>query len=145
VVGGLLVSTRDYRPLTADDLVVKSQRPPTPEELEELGFAWRVVKHVKSNGIVITKNKAISGVGAGQMNRVQSVRLAVNQAGENAKGAALASDAFFPFPDGPEVAAESGVTAIIQPGGSVKDDETIALCDRYNIALVFTGVRHFRH
>jgi len=145
VVGGLLVSTRDYRPLAADDLVVKSQRPPTLEELEELGFAWRVVKHVKSNGIVITKNKAIAGVGAGQMNRVQSVRLAVNQAGENAKGAALASDAFFPFPDGPEVAAESGVTAIIQPGGSVKDDETIALCDRYNIALVFTGVRHFRH
>jgi phosphoribosylaminoimidazolecarboxamide formyltransferase/IMP cyclohydrolase len=145
VVGGLLVSTRDYRPLTADDLVVKSQRPPTPEELEELRFAWRVVKHVKSNGIVITKNKAIAGVGAGQMNRVQSVRLAVNQAGDNAKGAALASDAFFPFPDGPEVAAEAGVTAIIQPGGSVKDDETIALCDRYNIALVFTGVRHFRH
>lgn len=145
VVGGLLVSTRDYRPLTTADLVVKSQRPPTDAELDELLFAWRVVKHVKSNAIVITRDKAVRGVGAGQMNRVRSVRLAVEQAGENAKGAALASDAFFPFPDGPEVAALAGVTAIIQPGGSVKDDETIALCDRYNIALVFTGVRHFRH
>ena len=145
VVGGLLVSTRDYRPLADDELVVKSQRPPTPEEMTELRFAWRVVKHVKSNGIVITKDGAIRGVGAGQMNRVQSVRLAVAQAGEHAKGAALASDAFFPFPDGPEAAAEAGVTAIIQPGGSVKDDETIALCDRYGVALVFTGIRHFRH
>ncbi len=145
VVGGLLVSTRDYRPLTGDDLTIKSNRQPTAEELAELLFAWRVVKHVKSNAIVITKNGALQGVGAGQMNRVRSVRLAVEQAGENAKGAALASDAFFPFPDGPEVAAEAGVTAIIQPGGSVKDDETIALCNRYNIALVFTGVRHFRH
>ena len=145
VVGGLLVSTRDYRPLSDEELKVMSKRVPTPEESAELRFAWRVVKHVKSNGIVITKDKAIAGVGAGQMNRVQSVRLAVAQAGENAKGAALASDAFFPFPDGPEVAAEAGVTAIIQPGGSVKDDETIALCDRYNIALVFTGIRHFRH
>ncbi|GAB4457394.1 MAG: bifunctional phosphoribosylaminoimidazolecarboxamide formyltransferase/IMP cyclohydrolase [Armatimonadaceae bacterium] len=145
VVGGLLVSTRDYRPLSPEDLVVKSERPPTEEELTELLFAWRCVKHVKSNAIVITKGGALRGVGAGQMNRVRSVRLAVEQAGEHAKGAALASDAFFPFPDGPEVAADAGVTAIIQPGGSVKDDETIALCNRYNIALVFTGVRHFRH
>jgi phosphoribosylaminoimidazolecarboxamide formyltransferase / IMP cyclohydrolase len=103
------------------------------------------VKHVKSNAITITKGRAIRGVGAGQMNRVRSVRLAVEQAGEHAKGAALASDAFFPFPDGPETAAKAGVTAIIQPGGSVKDDETIALCDEWGIALVFTGVRHFRH
>jgi phosphoribosylaminoimidazolecarboxamide formyltransferase / IMP cyclohydrolase len=145
VVGGLLVSTRDYRPLTVAELVVKSQRPPTDAELAELLFAWRVVKHVKSNAIVITKGGAVRGVGAGQMNRVRSVRLAVEQAGEHAKGAALASDAFFPFPDGPEVAALAGVTAIIQPGGSVKDDETVALCDRHGIALVFTGVRHFRH
>ena len=145
IVGGLLVSTRDYRPVTDADLVVKSQRPPTDAELAELLFAWRVVKHVKSNAIVITKDRAVQGVGAGQMNRVRSVRLAVEQAGDNAKGAALASDAFFPFPDGPEVAVQAGVRAIIQPGGSVKDDETIALCDRYNIALVFTGVRHFRH
>jgi phosphoribosylaminoimidazolecarboxamide formyltransferase/IMP cyclohydrolase len=145
VVGGLLVSTRDYRPLSASDLTVASKRQPTPEEVDELLFAWRCVKHVKSNAIVITKDKALRGVGAGQMNRVRSVRLAVEQAGEHAKGAVLASDAFFPFPDGPEVAAEAGVAAIIQPGGSVKDDETIALCDRYGIALVMTGVRHFRH
>ena len=145
VVGGMLVSTRDFRPLTDDDLVVKSERPPTADELDELLFAWRCVKHTKSNAIVITQGRALRGVGAGQMNRVRSVRLAVEQAGELAKGAVLASDAFFPFPDGPEVAAKAGVTAIIQPGGSVKDAETIALCNRYNIALVFTGVRHFRH
>jgi phosphoribosylaminoimidazolecarboxamide formyltransferase/IMP cyclohydrolase len=145
VVGGLLVSTRDYRPLDRGDLEVVSRRPPTPAELEELLFAWRVVKHVKSNAIAITKGKALLGVGAGQMNRVRSVRLAVEQAGAGADGAVLASDAFFPFPDGPEVAAKAGVTAIIQPGGSVKDDETIALCDEYNVALVMTGVRHFRH
>jgi phosphoribosylaminoimidazolecarboxamide formyltransferase/IMP cyclohydrolase len=145
VVGGLLVSTRDYRPLTESDLVIKSEREPTTNELAELLFAWRCVKHVKSNAIVITKGGALRGVGAGQMNRVRSVRLAVEQAGEHCRGAVLASDAFFPFPDGPEVAAEAGVTAIIQPGGSVKDDETIALCNRYRIALVFTGVRHFRH
>jgi phosphoribosylaminoimidazolecarboxamide formyltransferase/IMP cyclohydrolase len=143
--GGLLVSTRDYRPLSPDDLKVASKRQPTEEELAELLFCWRIVKHVKSNAIAISKDKALQGVGAGQMNRVRSVRLAVEQAGDNAKGASLASDAFFPFPDGPEVAAEAGVTSIIQPGGSVKDEETIALCDRYNIALVLTGVRHFRH
>jgi phosphoribosylaminoimidazolecarboxamide formyltransferase/IMP cyclohydrolase len=145
VVGGLLVSTRDFHPLSASDLTVKSDRQPTSDELVEMLFAWRVVKHVKSNAIVITRDGALRGVGAGQMNRVRSVRLAVEQAGEEAKGAVLASDAFFPFPDGPEVAADAGVTAMIQPGGSVKDDETIALCNRYNIALVFTGVRHFRH
>ena len=145
IVGGMLVSTRDYYPLTASELVLKSERQPTPEEIAELLFAWRVVKHVKSNAIVITKGGAVRGVGAGQMNRVRSVRLAVEQAGEHAQNSCLASDAFFPFPDGPEVAAKVGVTAIIQPGGSVKDDETIALCNQYGIALVFTGVRHFRH
>lgn len=145
IVGGLLVTTRDYRPLAPEDLRVASRRQPSEEEMAELLFCWRVVKHVKSNAIAISKGKALRGVGAGQMNRVRSVRLAVEQAGEHARGAVLASDAFFPFPDGPEVAAEAGVTAMIQPGGSVKDEETIALCDRYNIALVMTGVRHFRH
>jgi len=145
VLGGLLVSTRDYRPIGRGDLEIVSRRPPTRAEVEELLFAWRVVKHVKSNAIAITKDKAMLGVGAGQMNRVRSVRLAVEQAGAGVDGSVLASDAFFPFPDGPEVAAKAGVTAIIQPGGSVKDDETIALCDEYNIALVLTGVRHFRH
>ena len=145
VVGGLLVQDRDSRRLNADDLQVASQRQPTPEEIEELLFAWRVVKHVKSNAIAITKGRALRGTGAGQMNRVRSVRLAVEQAGEHVRGGALASDAFFPFPDGPEVAAEAGVKAIIQPGGSVKDQETVAVCDRHDIALVLTGVRHFRH
>ncbi len=145
VVGGLLVQDRDARSVTPNDLAVVSKRLPTPEEVDELLFAWRVVKHVKSNAIVISKDRALRGVGAGQMNRVRSVRLAVEQAGEHAKGAALSSDAFFPFPDGPEAAAEAGVTAIIQPGGSVKDAETIAVCDKYGIALVLTGVRHFRH
>jgi phosphoribosylaminoimidazolecarboxamide formyltransferase / IMP cyclohydrolase len=143
--GGMLVAGRDYRPLQSTDLTVMSERQPSKEELDELLFAWRCVKHVKSNAIVISKGRALRGVGAGQMNRVRSVRLAVEQAGALAQGAALASDAFFPFPDGPETAAKAGVTAIIQPGGSKKDDETIALCDEWGIALVFTGVRHFRH
>lgn len=145
VVGGLLVQTRDFRPLSAADLTIASKRQPTEEEVAELLFAWRVVKHVKSNAIAITKDRMLQGTGAGQMNRVRSVRLAVEQAGENVKGAALASDAFFPFPDGPQFAAEAGVTAIIQPGGSKKDADTIAVCDAFNIALVLTGVRHFRH
>ncbi len=145
IVGGLLVSTRDYRPLTDADLSFPTVRKPTAEELAELLFAWRVVKHVKSNAIVIARDGALRGVGAGQMNRVRSVRLAVEQAGEFARGAVLASDAFFPFADGPETAANAGVTAIIQPGGSVRDADTTALCDERGIAMVFTGVRHFRH
>lgn len=145
IVGGLLVSTRDYRPLTESDLTYPTNRKPSPQELAELLFAWRVVKHVKSNAIVIAKGNALRGVGAGQMNRVRSVRLAVEQAGEHAIGAALASDAFFPFADGPETAANAGVTSIIQPGGSVRDAETIALCNERGVAMVFTGVRHFRH
>ncbi|MBC7805964.1 MAG: bifunctional phosphoribosylaminoimidazolecarboxamide formyltransferase/IMP cyclohydrolase, partial [Akkermansiaceae bacterium] len=145
IVGGLLVSTRDYRPLTDADLSFPTDRKPTEAELAELLFAWRVVKHVKSNAIVISKGGALRGVGAGQMNRVRSVRLAVEQAGDHARGAALASDAFFPFSDGPETAANAGVTSIIQPGGSVRDAETIALCNERGIAMVFTGVRHFRH
>jgi phosphoribosylaminoimidazolecarboxamide formyltransferase/IMP cyclohydrolase len=145
IVGGLLVSTRDFRPLSPHELTVPTDRKPTDEEQAELLFAWRVVKHVKSNAIVITKGNALRGVGAGQQNRVRSVRLAVEQAGEHARHGVLASDAFFPFPDGPEEAARAGVSAMIQPGGSVKDAETIALCNQYQIALVLTGVRHFRH
>jgi len=145
VVGGLLVQERDLKLVGPRNLVVVTRRPPTPEEEEELLFAWRIVKHVKSNAIVFTRDRQVVGVGAGQMNRVQSVRLAVGQAGERAKGAVMASDAFFPFPDGPEAAAEAGITAVIQPGGSVKDQETIDVCDRYNIAMVFTETRHFLH
>ena len=145
IIGGLLVGTRDYASLDPRDFVIPTRRTPSSEELKELMFAWRVVKHVKSNAIVMAKDGALRGVGAGQMNRVRSVRLAIEQAAEHANGCVLASDAFFPFPDGPETAAKAGITAIIQPGGSVKDDEVVAVCDDYNIAMVFTGVRHFRH
>jgi phosphoribosylaminoimidazolecarboxamide formyltransferase/IMP cyclohydrolase len=145
VAGGLLVQTRDINATTESDLQVVTRRGPTQEEIKSLLFAWKIVGHVKSNAIAIASHGQLIGVGAGQMNRVQSVRLAVAQAGEKAKGAVLASDAFFPFDDGPEAAGKAGVTAIIQPGGSKKDEETIAMADSYNIAMVFAGQRHFRH
>ncbi|CCW34894.1 bifunctional phosphoribosylaminoimidazolecarboxamide formyltransferase/IMP cyclohydrolase [Chthonomonas calidirosea] len=145
VTGGILAQTPDHLVVSRADLKVVTERAPTEEEIQELLFAWRVVRHVKSNAIVFTKDRQVIGVGAGQMNRVQSVRLAVAQAGEKAKGAVMASDAFFPFPDGPETAAEAGITAIIQPGGSKKDQDTIDVCNRYGIAMVFTGIRHFLH
>ena len=145
VVGGLLVQERDLKVVSRDDLNVVTERAPTDSEIGELLFAWRVVRHVKSNAIVFTRDRHVVGVGAGQMNRVRSVRLAVEQASEQAKGAVMASDAFFPFPDGPEAAANAGITAIIQPGGSVKDQETIDLCNQRGIAMVFTGIRHFLH
>ncbi|MCS6777444.1 MAG: bifunctional phosphoribosylaminoimidazolecarboxamide formyltransferase/IMP cyclohydrolase [Chloroherpetonaceae bacterium] len=145
ITGGLLLQTPDHHELTPDALQTVTERAPTEEELQELLFAYRVVKHVRSNAIVLSRNRQTIGVGAGQMNRVQSVRIAVEQAGQKARGAVMASDAFFPFPDGPEVAAQAGITAIIQPGGSVKDAETIAVANRCGIAMVFTGVRHFLH
>ncbi|MCS7308987.1 MAG: bifunctional phosphoribosylaminoimidazolecarboxamide formyltransferase/IMP cyclohydrolase [Armatimonadota bacterium] len=157
LTGSVLVQTRDVlllqhphtpagqTPHTLQALTVVTARQPTDAELEQLLFAWKVVKHVKSNAIVLARDWVIVGVGAGQMNRVQSVRLAAEAAGERAKGAVLASDAFFPFPDNVEVAAAAGVTAIIQPGGSVKDQEVIAAADRLGVAMVFTGMRHFRH
>jgi phosphoribosylaminoimidazolecarboxamide formyltransferase / IMP cyclohydrolase len=145
VVGGLLVQDPDHRIITAADLKTVTEREPTRDELAELLFAWKIVRHVKSNAIVFTKARQVIGVGAGQMNRVRSVRMAVEQAGDAAQGAVMASDAFFPFPDGPEAAAAAGITAIIQPGGSVKDQETIDVANKHGIAMVFTGVRHFLH
>ena len=145
VVGKQQPGTYDLRELKREALTLVTKRQPTDEELEQLLFAWKVVKHVKSNAIVLAKDWVIVGVGAGQMNRVQSVRLAAEAAGERAKGAVLASDAFFPFPDNVEAAAIAGVTAIIQPGGSVKDQEVIAAADRLGLVMVFTGMRHFRH
>lgn len=145
VVGGILMQQPDHMVITAADLKVATERAPTEEETEELLFAWSVVRHVKSNAIVFTINRQVVGVGAGQMNRVRSVKLAVEQAGDLARGAVMASDAFFPFPDGPEAAAAAGITAIIQPGGSVKDAETIAVANKNGIAMVFTGIRHFLH
>jgi phosphoribosylaminoimidazolecarboxamide formyltransferase/IMP cyclohydrolase len=146
VGGGLVVQERDA---TAAGEVraakVVTRRAPTGEELAALELGWRVCKHVKSNAIVLSGPACTLGIGAGQMSRVESVRIACRKAGERARGSALASDAFFPFPDGVELAAEHGVTAIAQPGGSVKDADVIAAADRAWIAMVLTGVRHFRH
>jgi phosphoribosylaminoimidazolecarboxamide formyltransferase/IMP cyclohydrolase len=146
VGGGLVVQDRDATAageVTRGRVVTK--RAPTAEELRSLEFAWRVCKHVKSNSIVLAVGEVTVGVGAGQMSRVVSVQIACEKAGEKARGSALASDAFFPFPDGVEAAARAGVMAIAQPGGSVKDPEVIAAADRLGLAMVMTGVRHFRH
>lgn len=145
VDGGLLVQTRDYGADKPDDWKVVTKRKPTEAEFHALHFAWFACKHVKSNGIVLAKDTQLVGVGAGQMSRVVSVEIAVKKAGEKSKGSVLASDAFFPFPDNVHAAAAAGVTAIIQPGGSVKDKDSIAACDEHGIAMLFTGVRHFRH
>ena len=143
VYGGLLAQTPDQA-LTAQ-LQVVTQRQPTPEEMNDLLFAWRVVKWVKSNAILFAKDQATVGVGAGQMSRVDAVKLAGMKAGDRAQGAVMASDAFFPFPDGIQEAARLGITAVIQPGGSIRDQEVIAAANDLNLAMVFTGMRHFRH
>lgn len=145
VAGGLLVQEYDRRQLQPSDLTVVTERKPSEEELAQLAFAWKVVKHVKSNAIVLARDNMTIGVGAGQMNRVGAARIAIEQAGERAVGAVLASDAFFPMPDTVEEAAKAGVTAIIQPGGSIRDQDSIDACNRHGIAMVFTGVRHFKH
>lgn len=145
VYGGLLAQTPDHVDEDPATWRAVTKRQPSVDEFAELAFAWRAVKHVKSNGIVIAAGRAMRGMGAGQPNRVVSVRLAGERAGDAARGAVLASDAFFPFPDGVELAASYGVTSIVQPGGSVKDPEVIAAADRHGLAMVFTGVRHFRH
>ncbi|MFA4029167.1 MAG: hypothetical protein GDYSWBUE_001883 [Candidatus Fervidibacterota bacterium] len=145
VTGGVLIQTADAPVEDKSQWSVVTKRAPSDDEWRELEFAWKVVKHVKSNAIVLSKDGVTVGVGAGQMNRAVSVRLAVEHAGERAKGAVLASDAFFPHPDGPEIAAKAGICAIIQPGGSKRDEDVIAVCDKYGVAMVFTGMRHFRH
>lgn len=143
--GGLLLQTPDT--LGEQDIAhrVVTIRDPTLEEVTDLMFAWKVVKQVKSNAIVLAHRLAVVGVGAGQMNRVASVQLALEKAEERARGSVLASDAFFPFADGVEAAAKAGITAIIQPGGSIRDEESIRMANRYAIAMIFTGQRHFRH
>jgi len=145
VSGGLLVQDLDRGEVTADELKTVTQLAPDENQLRDLLFVWKCVKHLKSNAIAIAKNGSLIGAGAGQMNRVSSVELALKQAGENAQGAVLASDAFFPFDDGPAAAAKAGVKAIIQPGGSNRDADSIALCDREGVAMVFAGMRHFKH
>jgi phosphoribosylaminoimidazolecarboxamide formyltransferase/IMP cyclohydrolase len=144
VSGGLLVQGRDDR-ITDGEPRVVTRRAPTEAERHDLEIAWVVAKHARSNAISLVKAGALAGCGAGQTSRVGSVGIAVRAAGERARGAALGSDAFFPFPDGIEAAAAAGVTAVIQPGGSVKDDEVIAAADEHGIAMLMTGMRHFRH
>lgn len=145
VSGGFLVQEPDYHVLDPEHLKVVTARKPEAREMEDLLFAWQVVKHVKSNAIVVAKDGVTLGIGAGQMNRVGAAHIALEQAGARAKGAVLASDAFFPFSDTVELAAKAGITAIIQPGGSVRDEESIKAADAASIAMVFTGIRHFRH
>ena len=145
VAGGLLAQDEDRLTLANGQLTIVTKVRPTEEDFEQLLFAWRVVKHVKSNAIVLVRDFQTVGIGAGQMNRVGAARIAVEQAGEKAHQAVLASDAFFPMPDTVEVAGQAGVRAIIQPGGSIKDEESIRAADSLGIAMVFTGIRHFKH
>jgi len=145
VKGGFLVQSSDSLPEGSVDLKVVTRRKPTEAEVKDLLFAWRAAKHVKSNAIVLAKGKTLLGMGAGQPSRIISAQIAIEKAGDKTKGSVLASDAMFPFPDVVEAAAAAGVTAIIQPGGSIRDEDSIKSADKHNIAMVFTGVRHFRH
>jgi len=145
VAGGLLVQSYNNDILNLDELQYVTEKKPTKEELESLIFAMKVVKHTKSNAIVLATGKQTIGVGPGQTNRIMAAKIAIEYAGERAKGAVMASDAFFPFPDCVEAAAAAGIKAIIQPGGSVRDQESIDACNKYGIAMVFTRMRHFKH
>jgi phosphoribosylaminoimidazolecarboxamide formyltransferase / IMP cyclohydrolase len=145
VDGGLLVQTRDVGADDPSQWKVLTRRQPSEAERQALWFAWLACKHVKSNAIVLAKGTQVIGVGAGQMSRIDSAQIAIRKAGDRVKGAVLASDAFFPFRDNVDAAAAAGVTAIVQPGGSQRDADSIAACDEHGIAMLFTGVRHFRH
>ena len=155
VAGGFLMQDRDFGRITRDDLKIVTKKAPSEQELEDMLFAWRVAKHVKSNTIIYAKDGATVGIGAGQMSRIDSARIAARKAEDAAeaagwaepktKGCVAASDAFFPFPDGLLQAASAGATAVIQPGGSIRDDDVIAAADEAGLAMVFTGMRHFRH
>jgi phosphoribosylaminoimidazolecarboxamide formyltransferase/IMP cyclohydrolase len=145
ILGGVLVQQPDLGEIKEGELRTVTKRAASPEEMSTMRFAWKVSKHVKSNAIVFAKEGATLGVGAGQMSRVDSVKLAVMKAQSSLQGSVVASDAFFPFPDGVEEAAKAGATAVIQPGGSVKDADVIAAADRLGMAMVFTGMRHFLH
>lgn len=145
VEGGFVVQESDRGEIDINDLKTVTEVTPTPEQLKELAFAWKVVKHVKSNSIVVARDGMTIGVGAGQMNRVGSAEIALKQGKEKCAGAVLASDAFFPFKDTVEMAAKYGIKAIIQPGGSIRDEQSIEECNKQGIAMVFTGMRHFRH
>jgi phosphoribosylaminoimidazolecarboxamide formyltransferase/IMP cyclohydrolase len=145
VAGGLLVQDLNDSLVNLDEIKCVTDKKPTESEMRDLLFAWRVVKHTKSNAIVLAKDGMTTGVGPGQTNRVTALELAIKYAGEKAKGSVLASDAYFPFSDNAEVACKAGITAIIQPGGSIRDQDSIDVCNKYGIAMVYTGIRHFKH
>jgi phosphoribosylaminoimidazolecarboxamide formyltransferase/IMP cyclohydrolase len=145
ILGGMLVQQPDLGEIQGSALKTVTKRAPTAEEMHTMRFAWKVCKHVKSNAIVFARDGATLGVGAGQMSRVDSVKIAVMKAQVSLAGSVVASDAFFPFADGVEEAAKAGATAVIQPGGSMRDPEVIVAADRLRLAMVFTGMRHFRH
>jgi phosphoribosylaminoimidazolecarboxamide formyltransferase/IMP cyclohydrolase len=145
LVGGVLVQEADVLPDPEEEWTVVTDARPTRTQMDDLRFAWTMVRHVKSNAIVLCKERMLLGAGAGQMSRVDSVEIALKKAGARAAGAVLASDAFFPFPDSIDLAAAAGIAAIIQPGGSKADAEVVAACDRLGIPMLFTGRRHFKH
>jgi phosphoribosylaminoimidazolecarboxamide formyltransferase / IMP cyclohydrolase len=145
VAGGLLVQNYNNELLNTDEIKYVTEKQPTAAEMEDLIFAMKVVKHTKSNGIAIAKNKQSLGVGPGQTNRIMAAKIAIEYGGDRTPGAVLASDAYFPFPDCVEAAAKAGITAIIQPGGSMNDQQSIDACNKYGIAMIFTGMRHFKH
>ena len=145
IVGGILVQTTDSSEEKYDDWTIVSEKLPDKNQISDMEFAWKACKHVKSNSILLVKDKSIIGLGAGQPNRVNSVHLALRAAGEKAKDCVLASDAFFPFKDSIIMAAENGISTIIQPGGSIRDEEVIDAANNCNLTMVFTGVRHFKH
>jgi phosphoribosylaminoimidazolecarboxamide formyltransferase/IMP cyclohydrolase len=148
IFGGALSQQADYKVISEKELKSVTKRKPSKEEIENMLFAWKVVKHVKSNAIVYAKSNRTIGIGTGQTSRVESSQIAIakaNEEGLSLEGTAIASDAFFPFPDGVEAAAEAGATCVIQPGGSIRDDQVIEAADHLNLAMVFTGKRHFRH
>jgi phosphoribosylaminoimidazolecarboxamide formyltransferase/IMP cyclohydrolase len=145
VSGGVLFQERDLKDIKKKDLRVVTKKKPTKKEIESLYFAWKVVKHIKSNAIALCRDKKTVGIGAGQTSRVDSVLIAIRKAGSRAKGSVLASDAFFPKPDSIKAAAKTGISSIIQPGGSIADQEAIDAADKAGISMVFTGIRHFKH
>ena len=145
VDGGLLVQDKDTKVITREDLKFVTDKKPTEEQITTMLFAWKVLKYIKSNAILIAKDNTTIGVGAGQVSRVDAVDTAIKKAADKIQGSILASDAFFPFRDSIDKIANTGITAIIQPGGSIKDEEVIKACNEHGIAMVFTGVRCFKH
>lgn len=145
VSGGLLIQDSDYKDFSVDDINYVTEKKPDKEQMKDLLFAWKVVKHVKSNAIVIAKDGKTLGIGPGQTNRIWSAQMSIDRAGEQVNGAVMASDAFFPFADVAEAAANAGISAIIQPGGSIRDNDSIEACNKAGIAMIFTGMRHFKH